>query len=280
MMTSALPPLDMHCHPCHAGGAPVVSGTYVYAQSVTPQEWARERTNHEGSGVVWGLGLHPWWMVEDLIAEFFQALERCDAVGEIGLDYTGHAPLPPARQKAVLAEILDHPATRDRLVNLHALLAYDDMVTLLAEHPAPGALIHWYCDPGERLLARAIEQDIFFTVNDAMFAIEEQGRIIPSLPPNRVFVESDAPYIERDTGVVVDGALLPWNDGTDAPQDIARRLRSGEITRTERSLGELWGMSPEEVRDQLWSNLAELESRVRVRPFGAADVLAGQRLAT
>lgn len=272
---STLPPLDMHCHPCHAGGAPIVADTAVFAVSVTPEEWATETQVFQEPGTVWGLGLHPWWLESDeALGPFFAAIERSSAVGEIGLDYTGHSPLNADAQRAVLGDILDHPATRDRLINLHALLAYDDMVALLAEHPAPGAFIHWYCDPDPRLLARAVEQDIFFTVNDAMFAIEEQGRIMRDLPRERVFIETDAPYIERDTGLVADGAILPWVDGVDPPEDVTRRLRSGEVERTERSLAELWGVSPEDVRHQMWINLAELESRLAVRPFGAAEILA------
>jgi TatD DNase family protein len=272
---STLPPLDMHAHPCHAGGAPIIPDTRVFAVSVTPEEWATETQVFQDPGTIWGLGLHPWWLQNEKALEpFFAELDRSSAVGEIGLDYTGHAPLSADAQRAVLSDILDHPATRDRLVNLHALLAYDDMVALLAEHPTPGALIHWYCDPDLRLLDRAIEQDIFFTVNDAMFAIEEQGQIIADLPRERVFVESDAPYIERDTGLVADGGLLPWVEAGDPPEDVARRLRSGEVARTERSLAQLWGVSPEDVRLQMWSNLAELESRLAVRPFGAAEVLA------
>lgn len=276
---SSLPVLDMHCHPCHVGGAPIEPGSYVYAQSVTPEEWKVEKELFQEPGTVWGLGLHPWWTPdEQAVVPFLDALEQCAAVGEVGLDHTGHPPLSPDAQRAVLAAILNHPATQARLVNLHALLAYDEMVALLAEHPTPGALIHWYCDPDKKLLQRAIEQDIFFTVNDAMFTIEEQGRVIGDLPPNRVFVESDAPYIRRD-GFVAEGGILPWVGGVDPPHEVGMRLRSGEVTTTERSLGTLWGMSVEDVRRQLWLNLAELESRVTVRPFGAAEVLAHHRVA-
>lgn len=272
-----LPKLDMHCHPCHAGGAPIEDSAHVFAVSVTPGEWDEHVDASPLPGGVWGLGLHPWWTQgPERLEGFFERLPRCDAVGEIGIDRSGHALMSFEDQCDVLVEVLDSPLTRERLVNLHALNAYGEMVSILAEHPTPGAVIHWFAEGGETL-RRAIELDVFFSVNDAMFAIPDQGRGLPDMPMNRVLAETDAPYIERGTGLVSEGAHLPWLEHLpDTEENIGKRLRSGEMTSIERNLAELWGIEPEAVRLQLWTNLAELESRVTVRPFRAADVLASR----
>jgi hypothetical protein len=51
-------------------------------------------------------------------------------------------------------------------------------------------------------------------------------------------------------------------------------LRPGELSNTEQQLSEIWDESAEDVRRVIWQNLAELESRVDVRPFRAAQTVA------
>ena len=51
------------------------------------------------------------------------------------------------------------------------------------------------------------------------------------------------------------------------------RLRPGELSNTEQQIAAIWGESTSAVRVQIWQNLAELEGRVDVRPFRAAEML-------
>lgn len=67
---------------------------------------------------------------------------------------TPASPLTPDEQRTVLADILSSDETRSRLVSLHGLLATAELVAMLADHPMPGAIIHWYGTPGKPL-ARA-----------------------------------------------------------------------------------------------------------------------------
>lgn len=268
-----LPYLDAHCHPTHPSSAPIFENSHVFAQSVTPDEWD-ENVGRASAGMVWGLGLHPLWLSSEAEADaFIERLPKSDAIGEIGLDYTDHPPLQAAEQKKILARILAEDAVRERLVSFHALLAYADVIDMIAEFDVRGAIIHWYSDSASA--PKAIEHDIFFSVNDAMFADPAQAAVVPNLPVDRVLTETDAPYIQRDTGAVVYGPWLPFVDPTkEYFVDDSTRLLSGEVNATERSLGKIWKMSVEEVRLQIWRNFAELEDRVPIKPFGAAQVLA------
>ena len=132
------------------------------------------------------------------------------------------------------------------------------MDILAAGHLVPGAIIHWFMGTGETL-RKAIDLDVFFSVNDAMFAAAEGAEVIPALPRNRVLTETDAPSIEFGTG-----------RSLDVGERRTRPLNPGELEQTEAKLAEVWGTNPAEVRAQLWRNLAELEGRVERRPFGAA----------
>jgi Tat protein secretion system quality control protein TatD with DNase activity len=271
-----IPALDMHCHPCHTGAAPIVPDAAVFAQTVSPKEWDEHSSDPLPSGGVWGLGLHPWWTFDDsAIDAFVERVPQSIAVGEIGLDGTGHAPRDARQQQDALARVLDAPGTSDRLVCLHSWGASEDLIELLADHHCPGAILHWHTSGG-KTLERALELDVFYTVNDAMFADRGgQGRVLPDLPKHRVLTETDAPYIESGSGQgVMEGALFPWNEvPEDRIEDVARRARAGGVAAVELSLAALWSMEVEEVRIQLWRNLAELEGRVSFQPFDSAGIL-------
>lgn len=269
MAAGRLPPLDVHAHVDDVGAGPIAPGARVFGQTMTPSEWDTVQGRRSDERVVWGLGLHPIYIgsARDL-DEFVARLPHSSSIGEIGLDNTGLSPVPATEQRRILSEILSHPAASERLVSLHALLAYGDVVSILSDHPIPGAILHWWSAPG-KTLAKAVELGAFFSVNDAVAADPEQAKVLPELPPERTLVETDAPYIDRHTGA----PLNPWED-TEARRAAGRSLRSGEVTAIEKTLASVWQTDPEAVRLQIWRNLAELESRVKVRPFDARSVLA------
>jgi TatD DNase family protein len=142
-------------------------------------------------------------------------------------------------------------------------MAYQEVVDVLSAEPTPGIVYHWFMGTG-RTLEQAVALDIFFSVNDAMLSLPEGREIVARLPRNRVLTETDGPYIQAGTGQAM-------NPGDDIPGGPA--LRPAELGNTEQQLAAFWGASVDDVRLQIWQNLAELESRVEVRPFGAAELL-------
>ena len=269
MALSSLPPLDVHAHTGEVGATPIETGARVFAQTMTLDEWDARSAEPAVDGLVWGLGLHPIYTKSLTDLEGFMArLPDCAAVGEIGLDYTGLSPVTPEDQRTILASILSHPETSRRLISLHALLAYSDVVAMLADFPNPGAIIHWYTAPGDPL-RRAVDQGIFLSVNDAIVADPAQAVVLGEIPRNRVLVETDSPYIDRSSGV----PLNPWED-TLTERSEGRGLRSGEVGPVERSLAALWAVDEDEVRWQVWQNYAELEARIELKPFNAAEIVA------
>ena len=94
---------------------------------------------------------------------------------------------------------------------------------------------------------------------------EPQHLHVARLPRDRVLTEPDGPYIQAGTGQAM-------NPGDNVPGGPA--LRPGQLSNTEQQLAEIWGESADVVRQRIWQNLAELESRVELRPFGAAEMLA------
>jgi len=261
---NSLPTLDMHCHVVQAGDAPEGERPSILSVTFTPEEWVAHGRSGRSGRVVWALGLHPWEIRDESELDRFLAyLPECDAVGEIGVDRSHFPKLSVERQRPLLEAILDHEETGKRIVSLHAWQAYPELVEILTDHPVPGAIIHWFMGTGDTL-RRAIQLDVFFSVNDAMFAAPDGPEIVGALPRQRVLTETDAPSIEKGTG-----------RSLDVGETRTRPLRPGELDDTERKLAEVWTVDQSEVRLQVWRNLVELESRVHVRPFSAAERLGG-----
>jgi TatD DNase family protein len=242
-----------------AGDPAILSVTF------TPDEYAARPTEDAGSRTVWALGLHPWeYGSDDQLEAFARLLPASTAVGEIGLDGTDRARSPMEQQREGLRQILVNRETKRRIVSIHGWMAYQEVVDVLRSESTPGVVYHWFMGTGDTL-EQAVALDIFFSVNDAMFSLEEGRAIIARLPRHRILTETDAPYIQAGTGQAM-------NPGDVVPGGPA--LRPGDLTNTEQQLAETWGESPPAVRRQIWQNLAELESRVDVRPFQAAAMVA------
>jgi TatD DNase family protein len=259
-----LPPVDMHCHLTQAA-APVDGNPAILSVTFTPDEYVARPAEVPGSRTVWAVGIHPWeYGSDDQLEAFARQLPDALAVGEIGLDGTDRARSPMDVQREVLLQILANPETKRRIGSIHGWMAYQEVVDVLRSEPTPGIVYHWFMGMGDTL-EQAVALDIFFSVNDAMLSLPEGREIVTRLPHDRVLTETDGPYIQAGTGQAM-------NPGDDIPGGPA--LRPGELSNTEQQVGDIWGESADAVRQQIWHNLAELESRVEVRPFGAAEMLA------
>jgi TatD DNase family protein len=255
----------MHCHLVQAA-QPIDGDPAILSVTFTPDEYEARPTEGVASRTIWAVGLHPWEYGSDEQLEAFERhVPAALAVGEIGLDGTDRARSPMDVQRTGLLRILANPETKRRLGSIHGWMAYQEVVDVLRREPTPGIVYHWFMGMGATL-EQAVALDIFFSVNDAMFAVPEGRDVVARLPRHRVLTETDGPYIQAGTGQAM-------NPGDDIPGGPA--LRPGELTNTELQLAEVWDETADAVRLQIWQNLAELESRVEIRPFGAAELLAG-----
>jgi TatD DNase family protein len=254
----------MHCHLTQAAD-PVDGTPAILSVTFTPTEYEARSDDPDTSRTVWAVGLHPWeFGSADQLDAFFGHVPGAGAVGEIGLDGTDRARSHMDFQRDGLLRILSHPDTERRIVSIHGWMAYDEVVGALEEARPPGIVYHWFMGMG-RTLERAVDLDIFFSVNDAMLSMPEGRQIVAELPRARVLTETDAPYIQAGTGQ----AMNPGDAVSGGPA-----LRPGQLDETERALARIWRTTTPDVRTQLWTNLAELESRLDIRPFRASQILA------
>lgn len=124
--------------------------------------------------------------------------DRFVAVGECGLDYdrmfsTKESQLRALRMQVALAEKLQKP------LFLHEREAADDLAAVFQEHPALCSRSVVHCFTGDRrTLERYLEMGFFIGITGWICDERRADALrdaVQILPPERVMIETDAPYL-------------------------------------------------------------------------------------
>lgn len=133
-------------------------------------------------------GLHPWWINEDNID--WGLLRDVDVVGEIGLDKAINIPLE--KQIEIFEAQLKYALSSGKDIIIHCVRAYNEVQLCLKRTGFNGkALFHAYRSTPE--MARQLLKicDARFSFGNRELALEKYRKVKDSLPPERVFWESD-----------------------------------------------------------------------------------------
>jgi TatD DNase family protein len=237
----ALPPIDAHAHILTNidGGDLRALRSAVFAVTREPSEWVAAVSRHDEL-CIWGLGCHPKSVEAiaafdgDLLAEL---VASTPLLGEVGLD--GGSRVPMADQRRVFRVALEVARDQSRLVSVHSVRASASVLDELeAVGGVPGAILHWWRGSASETL-RALELGCFFSLNGAEAA---RPKVIAALPAHRVLTETDYPHTRR----------------SDKNAD-----RPGAVGTVESALAQEWNLSGDDVRRQLWKNLASICATTR-----------------
>lgn len=175
--------------------------------------------------------------------QFVDALPSAELVGEVGLDYSRNAQTPEATQRRTFETVLTSPETIRRIVSIHSRGATRDVVATLRDRKPPGAILHWFLGAAAEI-DHAIDLDVYFSVNEAMMSNPRGKSVVAGLPPNRVLLETDAPY--------------------GGPP--GRQSRPGNLDRVLVGLARIWHRPIEDSQALVESNQRHLLARVDVVP--------------
>lgn len=245
-MSSNWPPIDAHTH-IATGVMPdelLALRAVLFAATRSLSEF-RSVAGRSDPLAVWGVGLHPGLKASYAKYDrgtFEQLLQRSPLVSEIGLD--GRSQIPLEHQKNVLVEILELLSTTPRIVSMHSAFATGPLLEVLASCGArPGIILHWWRGTPAETRA-ALELGCWFSINEHEIA-PEAGVVLQNAPPDRVLLETDHPHGNR----------------TKSP------ARPGGLVGLEHRLAKRWSVSPREVREGLWGNLARLVKETQTLPM-------------
>ena len=232
----SLPPIDVHAH-IDAGidRAEIRNlGSLVFAMTRTMDEAATAIFRKDGMAI-WGVGCHPGLKkAQDAFDadRFAELLTRTAVAGELGLD--GKSRVAMTQQVDTLAKALDVLRRTPRLTSLHSYAATGQLLEVLEAECPPGIILHWWLGDLQQT-ERAVELGCYFSVNVSSVRRKE---ILARIPRDRLLTETDHPFGDRRS----------------------RLRRPGRVDDVEQALGLQYGMSPDQVRQLMWSNLSLLIS--------------------
>lgn len=213
---------------------------YVLSVTTTPSAWIGTYSIAKHySRIKTALGLHPQ-LAHERISElplFDTYINETDYVGEVGLDGSTEFAEHKASQLAVLKHILKSCSNSGgKIISLHSRRAANDVIEILDEHPDSGVpIFHWFTGE-ERALKRAIQRNAWFSIGPAMLKSKKSIEMVKVIPKNRILTESDGPFAK-----VSGKSLMPWD------------VESAVL-----GLSRIWGMTPSETQETLFSNFRAL----------------------
>ncbi len=188
------------------------------------------------------LGVHPteWFEedVEETLRFVEEHLNRCVAVGEIGLDYWSREARKNKavrrRQREIYVRQLEMAVEYDKPVSIHSKGSWRDALDLLLEHGPERAVFHWYSGPID-ILKELLNAGYYISATPAAEYSKHHRAALQEAPLERILLETDSPVEYR-----------------------GRPLEPGDLPLVARALAELKDVSLEEVVEATTRNAERL----------------------
>lgn len=149
----------------------------------------------ENPGFVFpAIGYHPWEIKKSEIREnlaFIEGnVERCVAIGEVGLDYK--AKVGKELQREVLREIVRLSLRYHKTLILHCRYSHQRVFSMVSDRGVEKAIFHWYSGPLD-ILDKILEAGYFVSATPAAAYSRQHRAAISKTPLERLLLETDSP---------------------------------------------------------------------------------------
>lgn len=175
----------------------------MLAVGTTPKAYLKEAamcSNMKNIHVA--LGLHPQLVGSEYDDwELFELLaKQCHYIGEIGLDFSINCIATKNRQLEIFEKILRCcEQYNDKVVSVHSLRSSSTVIELLKKTKQSTKniyILHWFT--GSLIqIKTALELGCFFSINPKMLQTKSGIERIQNIPPQRILLETDAPFSIR-----------------------------------------------------------------------------------
>jgi TatD DNase family protein len=144
------------------------------------------------------VGLHPELALARVneLPLLWDLLEHTRYVGEIGLDYGKLNSSEKVKQRLIFDQIITKCAEKKgKILTVHSRGCAEDVIDTIGPNFPGKVILHWYSG-SIRHLERAVANGFYFSVNYQMTLSENGGRVINSIPHDRLLTESDGPFVK------------------------------------------------------------------------------------
>lgn len=209
--------MDFHCHldlykkPLEVFEEVKRRKTFVLAVTTSPRAYIKTK-EYFGSAdnVRVAVGLHP-----ELVAErsnekglLFDCMNRCEIIGEIGIDGSPRARDSLRLQREIFEEVLKRADKYGgKIMSIHSRGAEKDVLELLYKYKGNSIpALHWFTGT-QRETEQALEMGCWFSINPNMCSTKSGKAVISKIPIERMLPETDAPFTQKGSE-----PYMPWDN--------------------------------------------------------------------
>jgi len=179
------------------------------------------------------VGIHPTeWMgddVDETLSFVDEHVDRCVAVGEIGLDYWNRDARKSEdvreRQREIYVRQLRIAAEHGKPASVHGRGAWEDALGLAREHGPDRIIFHWFSGPLD-ILRGVLDSGYLISATPAAEFSRDHRAALAEAPLERIVIETDSPVSYH-----------------------GKRAEPADLLLTLRSLADLKGVSEEDVAE-------------------------------
>jgi len=151
------------------------------------------------------IGVHPANILKNDLNEALwflgENLDKCVALGEVGLDYAYDFAKPKDVRKKMrkyLGKLLELATENDLPASVHSRSAYKDTLELVMEADVK-AVFHWYDGP-LHTLRELLDAGYYVSATPAVEYSKGVQAVMREAPLERILVETDSPVFMRSLG--------------------------------------------------------------------------------
>ena len=134
------------------------------------------------------MGIHPWHAAEGDLSLVESAIDKIDAIGEIGLDLacdtSREAQIEIFRAQLSLAERAAKP------IVLHCVRAFEDTMNILRDYRLKAIIFHGFIGSIEQA-QRAVKEGYYLSFGERTFRSPKTIAALRSTPLSHLFIETD-----------------------------------------------------------------------------------------
>jgi TatD DNase family protein len=153
-----------------------------------------------GGYVYPALGIHPTeWMgddVDETLRFIDENIDRCVAVGEIGLDYWNRDAKKNEemreKQREIYTRLLGIAVDHGKPASVHGRGAWEDALGLAREHGPARIIFHWFSGPLD-VLRRILDLGYLISATPAAEFSRDHRAALAEAPLESIVIETDSP---------------------------------------------------------------------------------------
>lgn len=171
---------------------------YTIAVTNLPDLYRKESIEIASKYIRFALGFHPELLhqYKKQIPLMWELLSETRYIGEVGLDLVDTT--YKKEQIAFFSELVERCRfDSNKIITIHSRRAVGRVLDIIGDNFRFKSILHWFTGSKKDLFT-AIERGCYFSVNSAMMTSDKFRTLLPSIPKERILLETDSPFIRMN----------------------------------------------------------------------------------